>query len=62
VGNISGIVAPLVTGILLKRTGSYYPGFVISVVILLAGVPVYWWLVKERKRLSNRTLSVSRRQ
>jgi MFS family permease len=50
VGNISGIVAPVVTGVLLQQTGSYYPGFVVSVVVLLAGVPVYWWLVKEKQR------------
>jgi len=48
VGNISGIVAPVVTGVLLERTGSYYPGFVVAVVVLLSGAPVYWWLVKDQ--------------
>jgi MFS family permease len=50
IGNISGIVAPVVTGILIARTGSFYPGFVVSVAVLLAGAPVYWWLVKARSR------------
>jgi len=48
VGNLSGIVAPVVTGVLLERTGSYYPGFVVGVVVLLSGAPVYWWLVKDQ--------------
>jgi len=48
-GNLSGIIAPIVTGLLIARTGSYYPGFVLSVVILLAGVPIYWWVVGERR-------------
>ena len=48
-GNLSGIVAPLATGILIAKTGSYVPGFVVAVVILLAGLPAYWWIVKDRK-------------
>ncbi len=36
-GNISGVAAPIVTGILIARTGSYYPGFVVAVVILSDG-------------------------
>ncbi|MFB3829752.1 MAG: MFS transporter [Bryobacteraceae bacterium] len=45
VGNLSGILAPLVTGILISRTSSYAPGFVVAVVILLAGLPAYWLMV-----------------
>jgi MFS transporter, ACS family, D-galactonate transporter len=48
-GNLSGIVAPLATGFLIARTGSYYPGFVVAVVILLAGMPVYWWMVGDKR-------------
>ena len=33
-GNISGVAAPLVTGVLIQRTGSYYPGFVVAVIVL----------------------------
>jgi len=47
-GNISGIVAPIVTGRLIARTGSHYPGFVVAVVVLLAGLPAYWWMVGEK--------------
>jgi ACS family D-galactonate transporter-like MFS transporter len=48
-GNIPGVVAPIVTGLLIQRTGSYYPGFVVAVVVLLLGLPAYWWMVGERK-------------
>jgi MFS family permease len=47
-GNLSGIVAPLATGLLIARTGSHYPGFVVAVVVLLTGIPIYWWGVKDR--------------
>ncbi|MBI5085763.1 MAG: MFS transporter [Acidobacteria bacterium] len=49
-GNLSGIVAPIVTGILIERTGSYYPAFVLSVAVLLAGLPAYWFLVRQPPR------------
>jgi MFS transporter, ACS family, D-galactonate transporter len=47
-GNIPGVVAPIVTGILIERTGSYYPGFIVAVVMLLLALPAYWWMVGER--------------
>jgi MFS transporter, ACS family, D-galactonate transporter len=45
-GNISGVVAPLVTGLLIARTGSYYPGFVVAVIVLVVCIPFYW-MVRE---------------
>ncbi len=45
-GNISGVVAPLVTGLIVERTGSYSTAFTVAVVILLAVIPLYWWMVK----------------
>jgi nitrate/nitrite transporter NarK len=48
-GNISGIVAPIVTGLLVARTGSYYPAFAVAVVVLLLGLPCYWWMVVEER-------------
>jgi len=47
-GNLSGIAAPLATGLLIARTGSHYPGFVVAVIVLLTGIPIYWWGVKDR--------------
>jgi MFS family permease len=46
-GNLSGIVAPLVTGILISRTSSYAPGFSLAVFVLLAGLPAYWFMVDD---------------
>ncbi|HZC38736.1 MAG TPA: MFS transporter [Sphingomicrobium sp.] len=43
VGNISGIVGPIITGILIQQTGSYMSAFVLSAVILTAGG--IWWMV-----------------
>jgi MFS family permease len=46
-GNLSGIVAPIVTGLIIARTGSYYPAFVVAVIVLLAALPIYWTMVRE---------------
>ena len=48
-GNISGIVAPITTGLIIARTGSYYPAFVVSVFVLIVALPMYWFLLKDRK-------------
>jgi len=45
-GNISGVAAPLVTGFLIAKTGSYVPAFVVAVAVLLAVLPLYWLMVK----------------
>ncbi len=50
-GNIGGILAPLVTGFLIARTGSYRPGFILAAVILMAGLASYWFVVGELKPL-----------
>jgi MFS transporter, ACS family, D-galactonate transporter len=44
-GNLAGIVAPLAVGLLIKRSGSYIPGFELGVVILLIGLLAYWFIV-----------------
>ena len=49
IGNIGGVLSPLVTGILISRTGSYVPGFVLAPVILIAGLLAYWFIVGELK-------------
>src|SRR5579871_2259723 len=49
VGNIPGVAAPIITGVLIARTGSYYPGFLVAVILLLLGLPAYLFLVGERK-------------
>jgi MFS family permease len=46
-GNLSGILAPLAVGLLIKRTGSYVPGFELGSLILLSGILAYWCIVGE---------------
>jgi ACS family D-galactonate transporter-like MFS transporter len=47
-GNLSGVIAPLATGFLIADTGSYFPAFVVGVVVLLSALPTYWWIVGSR--------------
>ena len=44
-GNVAGIIAPLATGLLISRTGSYLPGFALGPAVLLAGLLSYWFIV-----------------
>ncbi len=44
-GNLGGVLAPLLTGFLISRTGSYAPGFALAAVTLLAGILCYWFIV-----------------
>jgi predicted MFS family arabinose efflux permease len=37
IGNFSGVVASWVTGIVLQRTGSFHPAFLLAALIALAG-------------------------
>jgi len=45
VGNLAGILAPLVTGFMIKSTGSYTPAFVLAAVALAAGQFSFWFIV-----------------
>lgn len=49
IGNIGGVLSPLVTGLLISRTGSYVPGFALAPVVLVAGLLSYWLIVGEIK-------------
>ncbi|MGB7561005.1 MAG: hypothetical protein WBL99_05995, partial [Candidatus Acidiferrales bacterium] len=48
-GNLGGVIAPVATGFLIARTGSYSPGFAIGPVLLIAGIFSYWFIVGELK-------------
>jgi ACS family glucarate transporter-like MFS transporter len=37
-GNLGGVLSPIATGFLIAHTGSYFPGFGIAVLVLLAGL------------------------
>jgi ACS family D-galactonate transporter-like MFS transporter len=51
-GNLAGVLAPLLTGFLISRTGSYAPGFVLAVIVLLAGILCYWFIVGDLRSWS----------
>jgi ACS family D-galactonate transporter-like MFS transporter len=44
-GNLGGVLAPLITGVLISRTGSYAPGFMLAAILLLGGIFCYWFIV-----------------
>ena len=44
-GNIGGIIAPLATGFLIAKTGSFLPGFILGPAILITGLIAYWLIV-----------------
>jgi nitrate/nitrite transporter NarK len=46
-GNIAGVLAPIVTGFLIARTGSYFPGFALAAGVLAAGILAYELIVGE---------------
>src|SRR5215469_1969965 len=47
VANLAGVIAPLATGFLIARTGSYAPGFTLGALILVAGAFSYWFVLDE---------------
>lgn len=44
-GNIGGVVSPLITGLLISRTRSYFASFALAPIVLLAGLSCYLFLV-----------------
>jgi MFS family permease len=47
-GNLAGSLAPLLTGFLIAKTGSYHSSFALAVAILLAGLLSLMFLIRER--------------
>ncbi|HYT68219.1 MAG TPA: MFS transporter [Vicinamibacterales bacterium] len=45
VGNIAGILSPIVTGFLIAKTGSYTPPFVLAAALIAVGPLAYWVIV-----------------
>jgi ACS family D-galactonate transporter-like MFS transporter len=44
-GNIGGIVAPILTGVLVARTGGFGAAFVVGPAVLITGLMAYWFIV-----------------
>jgi nitrate/nitrite transporter NarK len=57
-GNLAGVLAPLLTGVLISRTGSYAPGFALAAIVLLGGIFCYWFIVGDLSRGDGRLASV----
>ena len=45
VSNIAGIVAPVVTGILVSRTGGFEAALTLAAVVAILGAASYWLLM-----------------
>ena len=48
-GNLGGILAPAATGLIIQKTGSYFPAFVLGALVLVTGLLAYWFVVGELK-------------
>jgi nitrate/nitrite transporter NarK len=46
-GNMGGVVSPLLTGLIVSRTHSFFLAFVSATVALLIGAAAFWFLVGE---------------
>ena len=46
VGNLGGVLAPWVTGMLVERTGAFLPAFLTSSAVLLVGVGIYVFMLR----------------
>ena len=55
VGNIAGILSPLITGALIARTGSYAPPFVLAAALIATGPLAFWFIVGELSAVEGRT-------
>jgi MFS family permease len=49
VGNIAGILSPLITGFLIAKTGSYTPPFILAAVLIAVGPLAFWLIVGDLK-------------
>jgi cyanate permease len=44
--NIAGITAPLITGVIVDRTGSFTPAFVIAAALSVIGIVAFGFVVR----------------
>jgi MFS family permease len=54
VGNIAGVLAPIVTGLVIRASGSYTPAFVLAAVAMALSQFGYWFIVGEKRRSRER--------
>ncbi len=51
-GNVGGVIAPIVTGVVVQKTGSYVPAFLTVAVVLVVGIVAYTTIVPDLSRPS----------
>lgn len=51
-GNIAGVIAPLVTGIIVERTGSFYLAFVAVAVVVVLGAASFVFVIEDIKPIA----------
>jgi ACS family D-galactonate transporter-like MFS transporter len=47
-GNLGGIIAPALTGLIAQSTGSFALALGVTGAVLLTGIPAYWFLVSDK--------------
>jgi ACS family D-galactonate transporter-like MFS transporter len=57
-GNLGGIVAPALSGLIAKATGSFALALAVTGVLLSVGIALYWFMVNERVTPEEKTQSV----
>ena len=57
VGNMAGVLAPWLTGVLVQRTGQFAGAFFAASFFLLFGVLVYWFGLSRERREARATLT-----
>lgn len=55
IGNLPGIIGPVITGWLVKRFGSFVPAFSVGALFCLAGIVCYVWWMESLKSASGRS-------
>jgi MFS family permease len=59
-GNLSGMTAPLVTGMVVDRTGHFAPAFVIAAMVAVVGIGAYLVIVRRMEPIDWRTAEPAR--
>jgi MFS family permease len=54
VGNIAGILSPIITGFLIAQSGSYTPPFILAAVLIAIGPLAFWFIVGELRGVGDR--------
>jgi MFS transporter, ACS family, D-galactonate transporter len=59
VGNIAGILSPIITGILIEKSGSYTLPFVLAALLIAVGPLAFWFIVGELRAVSHQAEEVA---